>query len=196
MKRWIGPILTGLGVLLIVAGLIGGGATETVAADTSTTQAPSTTTTGATATSTTGATSTTTAAPVETTTSSTQAPATTTTTIAPETVEDFVTAFSAALDSGDRQFVGERLHPIVYDGWGEDLCAAWIDGEIMSLSDYTLVQVNSGPLDATVSTPNGSVPVADVFAANVTFNFQGQSFDSTGSFALIDGVMYWLGQCR
>jgi hypothetical protein len=138
---------------------------------------------------------TTTLAATTSTTSTTQAPATTTT-IAAETVEAFVQAFAAALESGDRAFVGDRLHPVVYEGWGEDLCGAWIDREIMTLSDYTLVQVTSGPGDATVTTPNGSVSVANVSAADVTFSFQGQSFESVGSFASIDGIMYWLGQCR
>lgn len=196
MERWIGPILTGVGVLLIVGGFLGGGGAEPAAADTSTTE-PSTTTSTVRETTTTAApaTTTTTTAPVETTTSTTEPP-TTTTTVAPETVEEFVEAFSTALESGDREFVGDRLHPIIYEGWGEDLCAAWIDREIMTLSDYTLVEVTSGPLDATVSTPNGSVPVADVFTSDVTFTFQGQSFESVGSFALLEGLMYWLGQCR
>lgn len=196
MKRWIGPILTGLGVVLIAAGFLAGGGAEPAAAGTSTTEPSTTSSTVLDTTTTTFApATTTTTTPVETTTSTTE-PATTTTTIAPETVEEFVEAFSAALESGDRAFIGDRLHPVVYEGWGEDLCAAWIDREIMALSDYTLVSVNSGPANASVSTPNGSVSVADVFAADVTYTYQGQAFDSGGSFALVDGAMYWLGQCR
>jgi hypothetical protein len=195
MRRWIGPILTGLGVLLIAAGFLAGGGTEPAAAGTSTTEPSTTTSTVADTTTTVAPVATTTTSPVETTTSTTEPP-TTTTTVATETVEEFVEAFSAALESGDREFVGDRLHPVVYEGWGEDLCGAWIDREIMTLSDYTLVQVTSGPGDATVTTPNGSVSVANVSAADVTFSFQGQSFESVGSFASIDGIMYWLGQCR
>lgn len=195
MKRLIGPILMGLGAVVFLIGLVmtvtGGDDGDEVAATTTTTSVESTTTTVATTTS--GA-PTTTAPPATTTTEA--PPETTTTTIADETVEEFVEAFSAALEAGDRDFVLDRLHPEVYAGWGEDLCVAWVDREIMTLTDYTLVQINSGPLTATVTTPNGQITVPDVFEADVSFTFQGESFDSGGTYALIEATMHWLGQCR
>ncbi len=196
MQRWIGPALVGVGVILVIVGFVAGGGDDTSADDTTTTLAATSTvvetTTTVSETTTTAAATTSTASDSTTTT----APATTTTTQAEETVEEFVEDFSAALDAGDRDFVANRLHPVVYDGWGEDLCNAWIDREIMTLSDYTLIAVTSGPADATVDTPNGTMSVADMYEADVSFTFEGQSFDSGGTYAPIDGVMYWLGQCR
>ncbi|MCB1245697.1 MAG: hypothetical protein KDB69_00350 [Acidimicrobiia bacterium] len=195
MNRWIGPVVMGVGAVVLVVGVIGlGGSDSTEAANTTTSTSAvatdSTTTTGAASTSTTAAETTSTS------TSTTTTSSTTTTTEAPETVEEFVKAFAAALEAGDREFVSERLHPVVSDAWGDDLCQAWIDREIVELRDYTLVAVTSGPADASVTTPGGQVSVADMYEADVTFTFQGQSFDSVGTFAPIDGMMYWLGQCR
>jgi len=107
-------------------------------------------------------------------------------------VEDY----AQALEDGDREFIRERLHPVVIDGWGEDLCEAWIDREVMGLSNYVLVSVDRGPVLQTVDTPNGAVEVEDFFSGSVTYTYQGQDFEGGGSFALIDTTMFWLGQCR
>ena len=41
----------------------------------------------------------------------------------------------------------------------------------------------------------GDVTV-DVYTAPVTFTFQGQQFEATGDFALVDGVVHWFTTCR
>lgn len=198
MKRWLGPGMVAFGVFVFLIGVIGtfaGGDNAVAAGVTSTSNAttdsiaPSSSTTIPATTSTRPSTTTT----VQATTST--APATTTTR-PDETVEEFLAAFSAALAAGDRDFVYTRLHPEITSNWGEDLCSAWVDREIMELSDYTFVSLVSGPADQVVSTPNGSATIADYFAASVSFVFQGETFFSDGGYALIDSDMYWLGQCR
>jgi hypothetical protein len=197
MKERGGLVLMVAGAAIAIVGVIGtlasGGGDETPDTTvTTTTVPPATATTTTVVTSTTRLDTTTTAsAPTSTTTSST-----TTTTVAPESVEAFVSAFGAALELGDRIFVRQSLHPVVIEGWGEELCESWIDREIMTLSDYTLVSVDSGPETRTVNTPAGPLSVENFFDASVSFMFEGQQFDQGGSFARIGPNMYWLGQCR
>ena len=120
----------------------------------------------------------------------------TTTTEPAETVEEFVAALGAAIDAGDNAFVFSRLHPVVIESWGEDLCRGWVDREIMALAQYTLVSVDQGPLTQTVTTPAGSVTITDFYSTTVTFRFEGEPFETTGAFGRLDGDMYYLGQCR
>jgi len=199
MKRWLGPGMVAVGVFAFLIGVIGtlsGGDDAAVASDTTTSE-PSTGSTAPASSTTVPATTSTTSSPTTTSVQATTTTAPATTTTQPnETVEEFLVAFSAALDSGDRDFVYTRLHPEVVTGWGADLCSAWVDREIMELSDYTFVSLVSGPVTQTVTTPNGTATILDYFTASVTFVFQGETFNSDGGYALIDGEMYWLGQCR
>ncbi|MCI0426243.1 MAG: hypothetical protein L0Z49_07310 [Actinobacteria bacterium] len=121
---------------------------------------------------------------------------TTTTTVALETLTEFVDRFRAALDADDLGFVFSRLHPQVIAGFGDALCRAWVDREILVLEEYELTG-EPGPVgEQQVETPAGDLPVADVFTAPIRFIFQGQTFESEGSFAYFDGLIYWMGQCR
>lgn len=197
-RAWLGPGLMAAGVLLVVVALVGlfsssgastGVATaSTIAPPTSSSPAPTSTTEpvlATTATSTTAATTTT--APATT---------TTTTTTPAETPEDFAAAFAAALASGDVEFVWSRLHPAVREGWGEELCRAWVEREIMQLSAYTLVSVTGGPVAIRFDTPAGRVTVSDVYDAVVRFQFQGEALSAEVDYALVGRQMHWLGQCR
>lgn len=131
-------------------------------------------------------------------TSTTAAPPTTTsTTTAPtETVEEFVIAFAAAIASGDVDFLINRLHPAVVGGFGPALCRTWIETEILELVDYQVTGPAVGPRTQTFTTPAGTGTIEDAFSAPVSFVFQGQKFDAGGDFALVDGEMRWMGQCR
>ncbi len=107
-----------------------------------------------------------------------------------ETIEEFVSAFAAATEADDFDFVWSRMHPAVIeraDG-DEALCRAWVEREILALSDYELLDVIDGPA------PLGEVP--DVFTAAISFTFGGESFDGIGQYAAVDGRFTWLGLCR
>ena len=104
--------------------------------------------------------------------------------------------FSNALDTGDREFILGRLHPAVIEAYGAELCSTWVDTEIMALSSYQLTSEPQGPVDQVVSTPTGSSTITDSFNADVSFTFQGEEFTGGAGFALIDGQVFWLGQCR
>lgn len=201
MNRRFGPMLVGTGLIIFVIGMMGvlededgpSAAPTTIAGPPeSSTPAVSVTSIATPTTSSSVPSTTTTSHPASTTTSSTS----TSTTVPNDTVESFVEAFSIALDQGDRAFVFGRLHPVVIDSWGEELCSAWVDREIMALGEYSLEGPPDGPSDHSVSTPAGTVTVPDYYTAPVSFTFEGQPFEAEGTFATIGPEMYWLGQCR
>ncbi len=197
-------LLIGAGVLLVlygVFGLVTGGSSD-VEAVAATTVVPTTApdrsmpaTTGAPASpSTVPVTPTTTRSPTTTTSSTTTT--TTTVAVASESVEQFVELFAAAVAAGDVDFLFGRLHPAVVGGFGPDLCRQWVTDEILQFTEYQLTGPAEGPNDQSFTTPAGTGVIANSFNAPVRFTFQGQPFDSQAGFALVDGEMYWLGQCR
>lgn len=179
----MGFLVTGSGAILILVGLLMlGGSDE---------PAPSTTTTLTAA-----PTTTTTLAPTTSPTTTTTAAATTTTTSPPETLENFVGAYRAALDSDDVAFLFGRLHPKVIETQGEEFCRAWVEREVIVLDNYQIIGEVSGPADEMFTAPDGSqFAIADTFSTTVSFTIQGESFESQAGFALVEGVMYWLGTC-
>ncbi len=202
--RPLGLAIAGIGAVAVIVGLIGwvssGGepddtsAVATTAPVAPTTAAPETTTAPA---PTTTSTTTTTIAPTTTVAeTTTTAPPTTTTTLGRDDVAAFVQEFSAALAAGDREFIESRLHPQVIDGYGADLCATWITNEIMTMSNYRLIEGPDGPVDQVFGTPGGDRSVSNAWSGRVAFTFQGQEFEGDAGFAILDGTVHWLGQCR
>ena len=204
--RSLGLAIAGIGAVMTIVGLIGwvssgGEPDDTAATTTAVTSAPATTATTAAAvtTATTTAAVTTTTAPPTTTLAeptTTAPPPATTTSIGPADIAGFVEEFAAALEAGDEAFVSSRLHPEVVDGFGADLCAGWISTEIMTLSNYRLIDGPDGPIDQSFATPSGDRSVSDAWSGRVAFTFQGEDFEGDAGFAILDGTVYWLGQCR
>jgi hypothetical protein len=193
-RRLVGAAMMALGMAVLVAGVaevVGSRNDGAQPAGSSTTTAMAAAGTVVASTTSTNATATTTPGPSPTTTE-----ASTTTTIAVETVEAFVADFARALADGDVGFVFSRLHPTVIELYGDELCRAWTEREIMALGDYQVTGPVAGPEDVAVSADGATVEVSDVFVAPIRFAFQGESFDSQGQFAPVDGVIHWLGVCR
>jgi hypothetical protein len=196
-RAQIGRVMIGFGVLLVLAGVIGlltgGSEEEPVAAPSAQTTEPPTTTPPATDPS---STTTTAQTPTTTSSSTTISSSTTTTTLPPEAVDDFVLAFREALEADDLDFAFSRLHPAVIEAYGEDLCRAWTEREILALDEYQTTGPFSELGETTVNLPDGAVPVAELFEVPISFVFQGQFFEDNASFAREDGLIYWLGNCR
>ncbi len=198
-RRTIGFAMAGVGLLLMIVGFLsrGGSSTpepEAGATTTSTTAAP-TTTTPTTATSTT----TTTNAPTTTNTTSSTATTTTTTTTTtepPPSIEQFVTDYVAATESGDGGFLFDRLLPEIRDTLGADLCRSWVNSEILAISDYKLTGNITGPSSRSLTAGDSTFAVDQYYEAPVSFTFQGQSFDSKAAWVIQDGEVYWVGECR
>lgn len=179
--RWIGVATMAVGATLTVAGAIGlaSGANVEPASEATSTIAT-----------TVEATSTTT--PPTTTPPSTTEPSTAPTSVpSPADVELFVGQFAAWIEASDTEALVERLHPVVIDEYGQDLCRSFVEREILALEDYRSTGAVTGP-DASQF---GSVDI-DVYRVPVAFTFQGEEFASEAAFAFADGVVHWFATCR
>lgn len=177
-------VLGGVVVVVAIVGMVAGGGApaEPVAASTSTSTVTTTTTPATTAsTTTTAATSTMTI--VDTTTSTTVDPVTAITAFVPE--------FANMIAAGDAQGLFDTLHPAVLQTQDANLCMSFIDREILALVDYQLTGAVTGPVPTTF----GSTTV-DVYSGPVSFTYQGQTFDSTATFAMVEGAVRWFTTCR
>ena len=177
MRERLGIAVGALGVALVVIGLVlfatRDDGTDTAAPPTSVAMTSSTTT------------SSTTSSSVTTTTIST--------TVAPaETVDGFLDAFVAAIDAGDTEFLFSRLHPVVLAQPNADTCRAFIEREILALVDYHATGEPTGPMEETVA----GATVPDVYRVPISFQFQGEAFDSVAMLAPVDGQMRWFAECR
>lgn len=199
MRDRIGTIVSVIGGLLVIAGLIGlltqdDDPTSEISAPGSS----SSTTTAAAVPSTNPPTTTppTTAAP--TTAAPTTAPPTTAppTTAAAEppnqTVEEFFVEYVAAVEAGDGEFLHDRLHPVVLDQSEAELCGSFIEREILALGDYRMTGEVEGPIEREVA---GTL-IRELYSVPVAFEFQGETFEGTATFAPVAGQMHWFTECR
>lgn len=115
---------------------------------------------------------------------------------APETLDEFVAAFNDANSVGDTTFASERLHPVVIEIFGAELCQTWLDNRFAG----TTIQVTGepGPLGSTsFGLPDGSTSeVTDYFTVAVDLTFQGSVTSAEASFAYIGPDIYWFTNCE
>src|SRR3972149_68614 len=178
--RWVA-----IGVTLVLAGLWALSRTRDTDT-TATTPIPTTTTTNPPPP--------TTLPPTPTTTTST--PTTTSSTIPPETVAEFVDLYVAALESDDAEFLLERLHPVVVNAYGRDLCRSWIEREVLGLSDYRINGDITGPATQTNELPTGAVELSFAYRAPVEFVFAGETVAAEAGFARVGRGVRWVGVWR
>ena len=202
--RRLGQVFVAAGVVVLAIGVIGyliededeaGAAQGTTTSVTTTTTAPTTTAPTTTAPTTTSTATTTTSTTTTTSATTTTAPVTSAPLPGPADVEAFVAEFAAATVGGDVEFLFGRLHPVVISVSDEATCRAYVEREIVAISDYRL----TGPVartSTTVTVGNRQVLVDPLFTAPVAFSFQGQQVETTGQFAPVAGEMRWLTQCR
>ena len=132
----------------------------------------------------------------------TLAPTTTSTTIAEVTttsrafdaqaeIESFLLDHAAAITSPNVDFLMATLHPAVIKVHGAELCRSFVEREILALVDYRLTGEVTGPESQTVA---GST--FDVYSAPVAFTFSGQDFEASAGFAVENGEVRWMAECR
>lgn len=201
-NRILGIGLLVVGVALIIIGLVWrGGTSAGVGIEATATTGVSATTTPTSTAAPAPTTVTTAPAPPPTTattstTTTTSTPPTTTTAVPPPPVEEFIAEYAAATESGNADFLFERLLPGIVDVLGADLCRGFVENEITAISDYRLTGMVSGPFARSLNVGDAQISVDDYYEAPVSFTFQGQSFDATATFAAVGGLVYWIGECR
>lgn len=109
-----------------------------------------------------------------------------------ELIEGFLDAFVEAIDEGDASFLTETLHTLVPNQFGVEVCEGFIEREILALSDYRTTGSVVGPEQRTVL----GTSVTEFYEVPVSFVFQGQTFESLATFAVVDGRVMWFTECR
>ena len=188
----VGIVVVGVAMIGVGAANLGDSSEASGQTDRSSTGAPTTTEALA---------LTTTAPPPTTTpptsTSPTTAPTiSTTATTPPPSVDDFILAYAAATVSGDSDFLFTTLLPDIHNVLGADTCRTWIETEILALSNYSATGAPSGPSLRTLTVGVTTISVDRYYEVPITFSFQGESFDAVAAFAIRDGQVFWIGECR
>lgn len=120
----------------------------------------------------------------------------TATPVPPETLDEFVAAFNDANSVGDTTFASDRLHPVVIEIFGAELCQTWLDNRFAG----TTIQVTGdpSPLGSTsFGLPDGSTSeVTDYFTVAVDLTFQGSVTPAEASFAYLGPDIYWFTNCE
>ena len=188
-KRQLGLALLALGGALVLVGLVllvtagdGGTTADTPVTTTGTLPAqPTTSIADAT---------TTTMAPITTTTIGEIT--TTTEAFDPQaTIESFLLDHAAAIEASDVDFLMATLHPAVIEVHGAELCRSFVEREILALVDYRITGEVTGPESQTVASST-----FDVYSAPVAFTFSGQDFEAFAGFAVENGELRWMAECR
>lgn len=143
-------------------------------------------------------TTTTTLAPTTTTTSEPETTTTTSTSSATTTsvdekalVEEFIPMYRIAIQLENVDFLFDRLHPEVLNLSTPELCRDFIEREILALQEYEQI----GPVEGPEVRDLGS-GLESVYTVPVSFVFEGNSFEVTASYAVVDGEVRWFTECR
>lgn len=128
--------------------------------------------------------------------STTLTSSTTTPRVDADAVRRFVDEIGSWIAAGDAATLFDLLHPTVRERFGEELCRAWIDREVLALVDYQASGDPTGPTSVSVQTPAGPFDLDESWNVPVSYAFQGQAFDSVAQVGVLDGQLVWLGQCR
>lgn len=183
-KAWRGPVLTAVGVVVLVVGLlglVGGGDDEGggEASDVTTTVADPTSETSE--------------APAATT--STTLAATTTTLALDEAIPFFLVSFNTAFASGDAGQVLALLHPAVFDTFGEGTCRSYLEGLAGTPQPALVYREHAEPEDWGWEVDGQLVAVPDAVAVEVDREISGQTIIQEIHVATVDGELRTFVDC-
>ncbi|MGF1616601.1 MAG: hypothetical protein ACFCU2_02165 [Acidimicrobiia bacterium] len=105
-------------------------------------------------------------------------------------VGEFIDDFAGAIESGDSEFLFERLHPAVKATYEEEACREHIDERVLTLDGYRQEGPVAGPFDAEF----GEFPITS-YEALVNFEIDGDPMEETAVFSLTEGVVRWFAEC-
>ena len=113
----------------------------------------------------------------------------------PETIEQFVTLFNAALVNDDLDFLFSRLHPVAVQAAGPGVCEAFVESQFGAASALVFVGPIQGPSTQEFSSGQGDFVVDGYYTVPVRLTFQDQLFDVQLGYALVDDQIRWLSTC-
>lgn len=109
-------------------------------------------------------------------------------------VETFSTELVNAMQSHDTTFLFDRLHPAVFDLYGEDACNVYLEG-VAGYSQIVALDVQ-GPEAWTWEIDGVSIPLEDIYTIDVELTLpEGKELISVLHYALVDGELLWFTDC-
>jgi hypothetical protein len=119
-------------------------------------------------------------------------PSTTPPALDPPTADEFADALLVAFQSGDSQYLFDRLHPAVFDRYGMRQCRRHIDGLPADPSARWTVQSSSGPAPWAWETDGLTTTVSDAWTVTTRIPDEGQR---EIHFAPFEGTWRWFTDC-
>ena len=110
----------------------------------------------------------------------------------PPTAEDFAAALLAAFQSGDTEYLLDRVHPLVFERYGEGQCRRHVSGLPADPSASWTVQSSSGPAPWEWETDDLTTTVGDTWTVTIRIPGEGQR---DIHFAPFEGTWRWFVDC-
>lgn len=110
----------------------------------------------------------------------------------PPTAEEFADALLAAFQSGDTQYLFDRVHPVVFERYGMRQCRRHVDGFAADPSASWTVQSSSGPAPWEWETDDLTTTVGDTWTVTIRIPGEGQR---DIHFAPFEGTWRWFVDC-
>jgi hypothetical protein len=111
----------------------------------------------------------------------------------PPTAEDFADDLLIAFQSGDTAYLFDRLHPLVFERYGERQCRRYVNQELQPdpAASWTVLS-SSGPAPWAWETDGLTTTVNDTWTVNIEIPDEGQR---EVHFAPSDGTWRWFADC-
>lgn len=110
----------------------------------------------------------------------------------PPTAEEFADALLAAFQSGDTQYLLDRVHPVVFERYGVRQCRRHVNGFAADPSASWTVQSSSGPAPWEWETDGLTTTVSDTWTVTIRIPDEGQR---DIHFAPFEGTWRWFVDC-
>jgi hypothetical protein len=110
----------------------------------------------------------------------------------PPSAEELADGLLAAFQTGDAQYLFDRLHPLVFDRYGERQCRRHINGFAPNPGAQWTVVTSSGPAPWSWETDGLSTTVGDTWTVTLDEPGTGQR---DVHFAPADGKWRWFLDC-
>ena len=111
-----------------------------------------------------------------------------------ETAEGFLPVFSAAIRTGDRRFLFQRLHPAVVDFYGERACRVYLRDFIVPNSEFVFRSA-AKPAQFTWVVDGRATLIPDVVNVDVTAVSEEGQIDRVIHLGLVEGDLRWFADC-